>query len=67
MLTASSDGCIVIAEVKPEHKKVKGESFVSEDFLKVNMEKFVDMTGRLGYQGRIFVLKSDYSPIFETA
>jgi len=67
MLSASSDGCILIAEVEPNHKKVKGESFVSEDFLKVNRSKFVDMTGKIGYEGRIFVLKSDYSPVFDSA
>jgi len=67
MLTSSSDGCIVIAEVEDGHQKVKGESFVSEDFLKVNFDKFVDMTGKIGWQGRIYVLKSDCSPVFESA
>ncbi|MAR67028.1 MAG: hypothetical protein CL833_07260 [Crocinitomicaceae bacterium] len=66
MLTSSSDGCIVIAEVDDGHQKVKGESFVSEDFLKVNSDKFVDMTGKIGWQGRIYVLKSDCSPVFDS-
>ena len=66
MLTSSSDGCIVIAEVEDGHQKVKGESFVSEDFLKVNSDKFVDMTGKIGWQGRIYVLKSDCSPVFDS-
>jgi len=67
MLTSSSDGCIVIAEVKDGHQKVKGEAFVSEDFLKVNLYKFVNMTGKIGYDGRLYVLKSDCSPVFNPA
>lgn len=67
MLTSSSDGCIVIAEVEDGHQKVKGETFVSEDFLKVNSDKFVNMTGKIGYNGRIYVLKSDCSPVFNAA
>ena len=65
MLTSSQDGCIIIAEVDTGHCKVKGECFVSEDFLKANMGKFVDMTGKLSHKGRVFVLKSDISPVFD--
>lgn len=64
MLTTSSDGCIIIAEVDKDHAKVKGEQWVSEDFLKVNRENFVDMTKELDYTGRIYVMKSDISPVF---
>jgi hypothetical protein len=67
MLTTSSDGCIIIAEVGKDHAKVKGEQWVSEDFLKVNGENFVDMSGKLDYEGRIYVMKTDISPIFDKA
>ena len=64
MLTTSTDGCIIIAEVGKDHAKVKGEQWVSEDFLKVNSDKFVDMTEKLDYRGRIYVMKTDMSPVF---
>lgn len=64
MLTTSTDGCIIIAEVGKDHVKVKGEQWVSEDFLKVNKANFVDMTGTLDYGGRIYVMKTDIAPIF---
>ena len=64
MLTSSQDGCIIIAEVPTGHCKTKGETFVSEGFLKANLGNFVDMTGKLEHEGRIFVLKSDVSPVF---
>ena len=67
MLTTSTDGCIIIAEVGKDHTKVKGEQWVSEDFLKVNSDKFVNMTEELDYGGRIYVMKTDMSPIFNDA
>ena len=64
MLTTSTDGCIIIAEVGKDHTKVKGEQWVSEDFLRVNKENFVDMTEKIPYEGRIYVMKTDISPTF---
>ena len=65
MLTTSTDGCIIIAEVDKDHGKVKGEQWVSEDFLTANKDSFVDMTGKLDYGGRIYVMKTDISPVFK--
>ena len=65
MLTTSDDGCIIIAEVGKDHVKVKGEQWVSEDFLKANSENFVDMTSKIEYDGgRIYAMKTDISPVF---
>tara|TARA_B100000745_G_scaffold213483_1_gene141599 strand:- start:363 stop:569 length:207 start_codon:yes stop_codon:yes gene_type:complete len=65
MLTTSTDGCIIIAEVDKDHAKVRGEQWVSEDFLIANKDSFVDMTEELDYGGRIYVMKTDMSPVFK--
>ena len=61
LLTTSSDGDVIIAEVKPSHTNNRGEHFVSEDFARINCENgvFTEMTGELNFGGRIFVLTQD--------
>ena len=50
---------IIIADVPTNHKKDYQEMFVSEGFLKANHKNFVEMTDKIDWDGRIFVLKED--------
>jgi len=59
LLTTSSDGMVIIADVPTNHAKSKSEWFVSEGFLKANQNNFSDMSNQIEWDGRIFVLKSD--------
>jgi hypothetical protein len=59
LLTTSTEGSVIIADVPKEHKKGKKEYFVSESFLAVNKGSFVDISDNADWDGRIFMLKSD--------
>ena len=59
LLTTSNEGMLIIADVPQNHTKDKGEMFVSQGFLKANQKDFVDMTDKIDWDGKIFVLKSD--------
>jgi hypothetical protein len=59
LLTTSSEGMVIIADVPTNHSKSKSEMFVSEGFLKANLKNFQNMTNKVEWDGRIFVLKSD--------
>lgn len=58
LLTTSTNGDVIIAEVDARHPDEKNAYFVSEDFVRVNVEKghFTDMTGKLDYEGRVWVM-----------
>jgi len=59
LLTTSSSGDVIVAEVDARHPEEKNAYFVSEDFVRVNVEKghFVNMTGKLDFSGRIWVMQ----------
>ena len=61
LLTTSSDGDVIIAEVRATQHCNRGEHFVSEDFARINCESkvFTEMTGKVEFGGRIFVLTAD--------
>lgn len=61
ILSNSTDGCIVIAEVDADKVLTRGEYEVSESMLKKNIESgtFVDVTESTGYAGRIYAYSSD--------
>jgi len=58
LLTTSSNGDVIIAEVGERHPEEKNSYFVSRDFVRINVEKghFTDMTGKLDYEGKIYVM-----------
>ncbi len=58
LLTTSSSGDVIIAEVDAKYPEEKNCYFVSEAFVQINVEKgnFTDMTGKLDYNGRIYVM-----------
>jgi len=58
LLTTSSSGDVIIAEVDAKHPEEKNCYFVSEAFVQVNVKngQFTDMTGKLDYNGRIYVM-----------
>ena len=59
LLTPSTSGDVIIAEVDARHPEEKNAYFVSEDFVQVNVKngQFTEMTGKLDYSGRIWVMK----------
>ena len=59
LLTTSTSGDVIIAEVDARHPEEKNAYFVSEDFVQVNVKngQFTEMTGKLNYSGRIWVMK----------
>lgn len=61
MLTTSSSGDIIIAEVKQTHQRNRGEYFVSEDFVRINCESgtLTNVTGKLDYSGRLYIFTED--------
>jgi|TARA_R110000824_G_C14888432_1_gene644167 hypothetical protein len=59
LLTTSTEGSVIIADVPKKHNKGKKEYFVSESFLEVNQKNFVDISDSTDWDGRIFMLKSD--------
>jgi len=61
MLTTSSNGDVVVAEVKQTQHRNRGEYFVSEDFVRINCENGIltNITGKLDYTGRLYILTDD--------
>ena len=59
LLTTSTSGDVIIAEVDAKHPEEKNAYFVSEAFVQINVKngQFTDMTGKLDYDGRIWVMK----------
>ena len=59
LLTTSTSGDVIIAEVDARHPEEKNAYFVSEEFVQVNVKngQFTEMTGKLDYSGRIWVMK----------
>ena len=60
ILTTSTDGCIVIAEVNADKELSKGEYEVSESMMRMNVKSgtFTDVK-ESGYNGRIYAYSSD--------
>ena len=58
LLTTSTNGDVIIAEVDARHPEEKNAYFVSRDFVRINVERghFTDMTGKLDYEGKIYVM-----------
>ena len=61
ILSTSTDGCIIIAEVGANKGLSKGEYEVSESMMRMNVESglFKDVRRSTGYNGRIFAYSSD--------
>ena len=61
MLTTSLDGDVIVAEVKPTQARNRGEYFVSEDFVRLNVEggTLTDITQKVANGGRVFILTDD--------
>jgi len=60
LLTTSTNNDVIIAEVRPNHKKAdKSEYFVSESFLKANRNNFTEITEEVEHDGRVWMLTSD--------
>ena len=61
MLSTSTDGDVIVADVKPTQARNRGEYFVSEDFVRLNVASGIltDMTDRVDWIGRIFILTAD--------
>ncbi len=65
VLTTISQGKVAILESSQEADKKKGEKYISEDCLKVNLEskRFIDFTDSgANPEGRLYVMSSDLSP-----
>ena len=61
ILTTSTDGCVIIAEVNADKVLERGEYEVSESTMKMNVKSglFKDVRKATGYEGRIYAYKSD--------
>jgi len=62
LLTTSEDKDVIVAEVPHNYKfDERGEYIVSKGFIDANLETglFTDMTGKLDWDGKIWVLSSD--------
>ena len=61
ILTTSTDGCIVIAEVNADTELGKGEYEVSESMMRMNVKNgtFTDVQETTGYDGRIYAYSAD--------
>ncbi|MAH49674.1 hypothetical protein CMI37_27875 [Candidatus Pacearchaeota archaeon] len=62
MLTTSLDGDVIVAQVKPSQARNRGEYFVSDDFVRLNVEKGIltDITAEVNNGGKVFILTDDY-------
>ncbi len=62
MLTTSIDGDVIVAQVKPSQARNRGEYFVSDDFVRLNVEKGIltDITAEVNNGGKVFILTDDY-------
>lgn len=61
MLTTSTSGDVIIAEVPKKQPKEDNAYYVSMDFVKANVRSgaFVDMTGKIDYDYRIWVMQEE--------
>tara|TARA_R110000851_G_scaffold80343_2_gene176848 strand:- start:1004 stop:1222 length:219 start_codon:yes stop_codon:yes gene_type:complete len=61
MLTTSTDGDVIVAEVKPTQARNRGEYFVSNDFVRINVENgtLTDITQKVNNGGEVFILTAD--------
>ena len=61
LLTTSLDGDVIVAEVKPTQVRNRGEYFVSNDFVRLNVENGIltDITEKVNNGGRVFILTDD--------
>jgi len=61
ILTTSTDGCIIIAEVDADKILERGEYEVSQSTAKMNVESglFKDVREQTGYEGKIYAYKKD--------
>jgi hypothetical protein len=61
ILTTSTDGCVVIAEVNADKELDKGEYQVSESMMRKNVKSglFKDVSSSTDYAGRIYAYASD--------
>lgn len=64
LLTTSEDRDVIVAEVPENYKyKEKGEYIVSQAFIDVNVKSgnFLEVTGKVDWDGRIWILDSDFA------
>jgi|TARA_R110000824_G_scaffold401679_1_gene613559 hypothetical protein len=61
MLTTSTDGDVIVAEVKPSQARNRGEYFVSDDFVRINVENgtLTDITQKVDNGDKVFILTED--------
>ena len=61
MLTTSLDGDEIVAEVKPTQARNRGEYFVSDDFVRLNVQNgtLTDITEKVDNGGKVFILTTD--------
>ena len=62
LLTTTEDNCIAIAEVPSNYiYNQKSEYVVSESFINTNLEvgNFIDVTGRIDWDGQIWLYAPD--------
>lgn len=62
LLSTSEDKHVIIAEVPHNYKfNERGEYVVSESFVNANLKAglFTDMTGKLDWDGKLWILTSD--------
>ena len=61
MLTTSLDGDVIVAEVKPTQARNRGEYFVSNDFVRLNVQNgtLTDITEKVDNGGKVFILTTD--------
>ena len=61
MLTTSIDGDVIVAEVKPTQARNRGEYFVSNDFVRLNVESgtLTDITQKVDNGDKVFILTED--------
>lgn len=63
LLTTSKDKDVIIAEVPANYSfKDRGEYRVSQSFVDINVKNknFTEVTGKLDWNGQIWVLTSDF-------
>lgn len=63
LLSTSSDGDVIVAEVKQNHRKdpQSNDFFISHDMLKCNVESgnFVEVSDKVDWDGRIWMFSED--------
>ena len=61
LLTTSLDGDVIVAEVKPTQARNRGEYFVSDDFVRLNVQNgtLTDITEKVDNGGKVFILTTD--------